>query len=359
LTSRSERLADVARERELDAVLVTYLPNVRYISGYSGSSGLALVGPHVRAFVTDFRYATQAQIEVPDEFHREIASGELLGTVGRLLEGDELRVGFDDEHLSVKAHARLEHDLGTRVELVPAGGAVEALRTVKDDDEVARIRAAAQLADAALTAMLAGGLAGRTEIEVALALETEQRRLGASGASFPPIVASGAHGALPHAQPRDVEIARDVLVTIDWGCVLDGYCSDCTRTFATGEGIRDEAREVYGVVLEAQQAGLDAVVPGPTGREVDSAARVVIDVAGYGDHFGHGLGHGVGLEIHEGPRLSQLAPPDPLVAGQIVTVEPGIYLPDRLGVRIEDLVLVRDSGPDILNGLPKDLTVVP
>ncbi len=358
MSARADRLAAAAGERGLDAVLVSHLPNVRYITGYSGTSGLALVGPNVRAFVTDFRYESQAQEQVGDDFHREIARGELLGSVPGLLAGDDLRLGFDDANLSVKSHTRLAHDLGSRAELVAAGGVVEELRTVKDDGEVARIRAAAQLADAAMVVVLEDGLAGRTEQEIALALDLEMRKLGASGASFPAIVASAEHGALPHAQPRDVEIARDVLVTIDWGCVLDAYCSDCTRTYATGEGLSDEARRVYEIVAEAQLAGLAAVEPGPNGREVDSAARVIIDVAGFGDHFGHGLGHGVGLEIHEGPRLSQLASDDPLVAGQIVTVEPGIYLPGRLGVRIEDLVVVRDGGPEILTGLGKDLVVV-
>ncbi len=358
MNARADRVADVAAERGLDAVLVTYLPNVRWVSGYSGTSGVALVGPDIRAFITDFRYATQAAQEVPEGWRIEIATGELLTAVGGLLPGDELRVGFDDATMAVKAYNRLAEHLGTRAELVAAAGSVEALRAVKDEDEIARIRAAAQLSDVALSAVLERGLAGRTEAEVALDLELEQRRLGASGASFPSIVASGAHGALPHAQPRDVEIARDVLVTIDWGCVLDGYCSDGTRTYATGDGIDDLAREIYEVVLAAELAGLGAVAPGRNGREVDSAARLVIDVAGYGDHFGHGLGHGVGLEIHEAPRLSQLAPEDPLLAGHIVTVEPGIYLPDRAGVRIEDLVVVRDGGPEILSTLPKDLTVV-
>jgi Xaa-Pro aminopeptidase len=358
VTARPDQLAEAAAQRGLDAVLVTYLPNVRWVSGYSGTSGVAVVGPDVRAFITDFRYATQAREQVPGDWRIEIATGELLNAVGGVLAGDDLRVGFDDSHLSVKAHARLGESLGARVELVAAGGCVEDLRAVKDEDEIARIRAASQLADVALSAVLERGLAGRTEAEIALDLELEQRRLGAGGASFPSIVASGAHGALPHAQPRDVEIARDVLVTIDWGCVLDAYCSDCTRTYATGDRIGDRAREVYGVVAAAQQAGLDAVAPGLTGREVDSAARLVIDVAGYGDHFGHGLGHGVGLEVHEAPRLSQLAPDEPLLARQIVTVEPGIYLPGELGVRIEDLVVVRDGGPEILTTLPKDLTVI-
>ena len=184
------------------------------------------------------------------------------------------------------------------------------------------------------------------------------RRLGAEAASFPSIVAAGPHGALPHAEPREQEIPRDVLVTIDWGALHEGYCSDCTRTYATGEGISEQAREVYALVLAAQEAGLAAVAAGPSGREVDAVARAIIEQAGHGEHFGHGLGHGVGMEIHEGPRLSRTAGEDPLRPGNVVTVEPGVYLPGVLGVRIEDLVVVGEDAQEVLTGLPKALTVV-
>jgi len=229
---------------------------------------------------------------------------------------------------------------------------------VKDAGEIARIRAASELADEALRGVLEAGLVGHTERDVAIELELRMRRLGAEGPSFPSIVAAGAHGALPHAQPRDQEIPRDVLVTIDWGALLEGYCSDCTRTYATGEGISERAREIYELVLSAQRAGLDAVRAGLSGKEVDALAREVIEQAGEGDHFGHGLGHGVGLEIHEGPRLSRTAGDEPLQAGNVVTVEPGVYLPGLLGVRIEDLVVVAEDGCQVLTGLSKELTVV-
>jgi Xaa-Pro aminopeptidase len=199
---------------------------------------------------------------------------------------------------------------------------------------------------------------GRAEREVALAVEVRMRALGAQAAGFPTIVASGAHGALPHAEPRAEKIERDTLVTIDWGALLDGYCSDCTRTYATGEGVSTEAREVYELVRAAQQTGVSAVRPGPTGVELDALVRAVIDGAGHGEHFGHGLGHGVGMEIHEGPRLSRTGSKEPLRAGNVVTIEPGVYLPDSLGVRIEDLVAVTAQGADVLTRLPKELTVV-
>jgi Xaa-Pro aminopeptidase len=355
-TTRADRLVALIDERELDALLVTNLVNVRYLTGYTGSNGVTLVGlGDLRCFVTDFRYVSQAEQQVHG-FERRIGEQDLLDeAVAALPEGD-LRLGVEDQHMSVRTFDRLREALPAHVELVPAGGGVERLRTVKDADEVARIRAAAELADAAMRRTLEDGLAGRTERAVALALEQEMRRLGAERPSFDPIVAHRAHGALPHAIPREIEIANDSLVTIDWGAQLDGYCSDCTRTFAVGEpGTR--AREVYELVLQAQLAGLDAVRPGVSGRDADAASRAVIEAAGHAEHFGHGLGHGVGLEIHEAPRLSR-ASDATLTGGHVVTVEPGVYLPGELGVRIEDLVVVTDDGCERLSTLPKDLTIV-
>jgi Xaa-Pro aminopeptidase len=354
--ARLTALDDLVRERELDALLITDLVNLRWATGFTGSSGLAVVGPERRVFVTDFRYLTQSAEQVPG-FHREIARADLFaGVVATFPSEGAFRLGFDDANVSVKAHAHLAELVGPNVELVAAGGLVEQLRAVKDPSEVAKIRAAAELADAALEIVLSRGLVGRTEREVALDIEIEQRRLGASGASFPPIVAFGAHGALPHASPRDEVIPAGTLVVIDWGCVLDGYCSDCTRTYATGSlDVRDRA--VYDLVLEAQEAALAAVMPGPTGRAVDAVAREIIEAAGHGEHFGHGLGHGVGLDIHEGPRLSTTGE-TALEAGMIVTVEPGVYVPGAVGTRIEDLVVVTESGHEVLSTLPKTLTVI-
>jgi Xaa-Pro aminopeptidase len=241
---------------------------------------------------------------------------------------------------------------------VPFPGAVERLRAIKEPDEIERIRAACALADEALGEVLEGGLAGRSEREVAIELALRMRRLGAEAASFEPIVAAGAHGALPHAEPTGEAIPPNVLVTIDWGALHEGYCSDCTRTFATGEAISDEAREIYALVLRSQELGLQALEAGPTGREVDAIAREVIEQAGHGEHFGHGLGHGVGMDIHEAPRLSRTGGEQRLQAGNVVTVEPGVYLPGSLGVRIEDLAVVEEGGSTVLTGVPKSLTVV-
>ncbi|HEU4703565.1 MAG TPA: Xaa-Pro peptidase family protein [Conexibacter sp.] len=353
MSGRADRLAALLDERELDALLVTNLVNVRYLTGYTGSNGVALIGGRdLRCFVTDFRYVTQAEQQVHG-FERRVGEQDLLDDAVAALPDGDVRLGIEDQHMAVRTFDRLRETLPDSVELVPAGGAVERLRERKDAEEVTRIRAAAELADAALQRTLEDGLAGRTERAVALALEQEMRQLGAERASFDTIVAAGPHGALPHAVPRDVEIAAHCLVTIDWGAQLDGYCSDCTRTFAVGDP-GERAREVYELVLGAQLAGLDAVGAGVSGRDADAAARAMIEAAGYGEHFGHGLGHGVGLEIHEAPRLSR-ASDATLAAGHVVTVEPGVYLPGELGVRIEDLVLVGDDGCERLNTLPKDL----
>ncbi len=362
---RVERLAAGLHERELSALLVWVPVNIRYLTGFTGSNALALIAAEERAagdrFFTDFRYATQSADQVPDSFAREIVSGELLdAAVAGLLsaEGSSGRLGFDDASLTVAQHRRLRELLPAAWELVPCPGAVERLRAIKDLGEIARIRAAAELADEALRGILERGLAGRTEREVAIDLEFEMRRLGAESSSFPSIVASGAHGALPHAEPRAESIARDVLVTIDWGALHEGYCSDCTRTYATGEHVSAQAREVYELVRSAQAEALAAARAGPTGRELDGVARAAIERAGHGEHFGHGLGHGVGMEIHEGPRLSRTAGDDPLRAGNVVTVEPGVYLPGVCGVRIEDLLVLRTDGHEVLTGLSKELTVI-
>ena len=356
---RLDRVDAELRERELDLLVVTNLVNVRWLTGFTGTSGAALVGSGRDGgplFVTDFRYLSQAAEQVPD-WERHIAQSDLLAGVVKAIPGEgELRVGFDDTDLSVKAHAHLRELVRDDVELVAAGGLIEDLRAVKDPEEIEKVRAAAVLADAALEEVLERGLAGRTERDVALDIEFTMRRRGAEAVSFPPIVAAGPHGALPHAVPRDEVIPAGTLVVVDWGCMLDGYASDCTRTFASGE-IDPRDREIYDLVARAQEEALAAVRPGPTGQEVDAIAREIIAEAGHAEHFGHGLGHGVGLEVHEGPRLSTTSEAE-LRAGNIVTVEPGVYVPGAVGVRIEDLVAITAEGHDVLSSLPKALRVV-
>jgi Xaa-Pro aminopeptidase len=356
MSDRAARLVERLPAIEADAIVVTNLVNLRYLTGYTGSNGVAVIGPETRAFLTDFRYQEQSAAEVDPSFDRRILTLDLLAGVSELLPAGAERLAIEDGSMTVRARDHLRELLPDTVELVPAGDAVESLRAVKEPGEIERIRAASQVADAGLRQIMAEGLVGRTEAAVADSLERAMRAHGATGLSFPSIVAAGPHGALPHAQPRDVEISAGELVVIDWGAVLDGYCSDCTRTLATGE-LDDESHVVYELVLEAQLAGLKAVRAGVSGRDADGAARAVIDARGHAEHFGHGLGHGVGMEVHEAPRLSQRSD-SVLAGGNMVTVEPGVYLPGRLGVRIEDLVAVTESGCEILTGVPKELITV-
>jgi Xaa-Pro aminopeptidase len=356
MTDRAERLIERLPEIGADVIVVTSLVNVRYLSGYTGSNGVVLIGPSLRLFLTDFRYTEQAAAEVDSSFDRRIATLDLLDGVADALPGGELRLAFEDGHVTVRTHARLRGLMPDRVELVAAGDPVEELRAVKEPEEIERIAAAASVADAALRQIMEQGLVGRTEQEVARALEQAMRDQGAQRPSFDSIVAAGPHGALPHAQPRDVEIAPGELVVIDWGAEVDDYCSDCTRTLATGE-LSETARDVYELVRRAQLAGVETLRAGVGGRQADSAAREVIAEGGHADHFGHGLGHGVGLEIHEGPRLSQRSEAV-LQDGNVVTVEPGVYLPGEFGVRIEDLAVVTSGGSEILSSLPKELITV-
>jgi len=350
---RAERLAAVLAARELDAMLVTDLVNVRYLTGFTGTNAVCVIAPAEWLFFTDFRYVEQAERQVSEGFERIQGRQDLFGDAVARLSG---RVGFEDDHLNVRAHARIADMLPGGVELVPAGGLVEGLRAVKEAAELRSMREAAALADGIYRHLTERGLVGRSERAVAFDLEHEMRVRGAEGPSFPPIVATAANGALPHATPGDRVIERDTLVVVDLGCVVDGYCSDCTRTFATG-ALTDEAREVYDLVLEAQERALEAVRAGAGCVAVDAVAREIIAAAGHGERFGHGLGHGVGLEIHEGPRLSPSGEGE-LREGNVVTVEPGVYVPGAYGVRIEDLVVVGPEGPEVLSAYPKALVTV-
>jgi Xaa-Pro aminopeptidase len=350
--SRTEPLVSLIAGRELDQLFVSDLVNVRYLTGFTGTNGACLVGRDERIFFTDFRYSERAEREVGEEWDRPEAERELLPQIVARMSG---KVGFEDAKLSVRQLARLEAAAGDDVDLVPAGDLVEQLRAVKEPEEIERIAAAAELTDGVYLWALERGLAGRTERDVARACEARLRELGAEP-SFPPIVAAAENGALPHAEPEDREIRAGELVVFDMGALLEGYCSDCTRTFATGEP-GDEAQEVYDLVLTAQLAALAAIRPGASGKEVDAVPREMIAEAGHGDHFGHGTGHGVGLEVHEGPRLSTTSE-DELGEGNVVTVEPGVYLPGRFGVRVEDLVVLSADAYRNLSGLPKELQIV-
>lgn len=352
---RLERLrAAIAEREDFNVLLVTNLENVRYLTGFTGTNGTVVVSADRAILLTDFRYTVQAADQT-DGYEIVDGGSEPRKRLVEAMDGANA-VGFDDADMRVKQHSGLVEELPDVIPLVPAAGIVEKLRAVKDAHEIDAIARAASIADSIYATLAEEGLAGRNESDVAWRIEQLAREGGASGLSFPPIVAAGAHGALPHAEPRDVAIGKGQLVVLDLGVVHGGYCSDCTRTFATGP-ISDHAREIYELVLDAQQKSLAAIAPGADCKALDAIAREVISADGYGEKFGHSLGHGVGIEVHEQPTLSSRSEGE-LVAGNVVTVEPGIYIEGEFGVRIEDLVVVADDGPRVLTPFTKELTTV-
>ncbi len=354
--ARADRLLATLEARGLGALIVTDPANVRYLTGYVGSNGIALIGVGGRVLLTDSRYAVSATEQVQGA---EVVVGrrDLLADVAARI-GDVAgggAIGVEAESLTVARHDRLREQLdGLATE--PTRGLVEALRAVKDADEVDAMRRAARAVDEALETVLAQGIVGRTEQEVAFALHGAMLGAGASEPSFATIVAAGPNGARPHHVPgRDV-IPPDTLVVIDLGAVVDGYCSDMTRTVATG-ALPPRLEEIYRVCLDAQEAAMAAARGGMGAAELDAVARAAIAEGGYGDHFGHGLGHGVGMMIHERPGVRPESA-DALEAGMAITIEPGIYLEGEGGVRIEDLVILTEDGSEVLSHTPKALRTV-
>lgn len=344
-------------------MLVTDLVNVRYLSGFTGSNGALLVFADDRGAVlaTDGRYRTQAADQAPDlEIAIERAVGRHLA--GRAADEGVGKLGFESNVVTVDGFDALTSELGERnaaTELVRAAGTVEALREVKDAGELALLRLACEAADAALTELVSrGGLRpGRTEREVSRELEALMLDHGADAISFETIVAAGPNSAIPHHRPTDAVLADGDFVKIDFGALVAGYHSDMTRTFILGRAA-DWQLEIYQLVADAQRAGREALKPGAGLRDVDAAARQLIADAGYGENFGHGLGHGVGLQIHEAPGIGATST-GTLLAGSVVTVEPGVYLPGRGGVRIEDTLAVAEGhAPELLTRFPKDLAVL-
>jgi Xaa-Pro aminopeptidase len=346
MMDRIERL----REHLDEPLLVTNGENVRYLVGFVSSNAALLVEPERVRLFTDFRYAEAARAVEGVEFVETQRS--LLADLAELLEG---RIAFEADDLRYSGYETLA---AGGLELVARRGAVEELRAVKDAGELEAIGKAAEITSEAFARLSTDALVGSTEREVAWRMEVLFHELGAERIAFPIIVATGANGARPHTVPGDRRIEPGESVVVDAGCVVDGYSSDCTRTFATGT-LPAELTRAYEVCLAAQAAALEAVRAGANARAVDATARDPISEAGFGDAFGHGLGHGVGLLVHEAPRLSPTAPEDEtLAAGNVVTVEPGIYLEGVGGVRIEDLVVVGDNGPDVLTTFPKQLVTV-
>jgi Xaa-Pro aminopeptidase len=346
---------------ELDAMLITDLVNVRYLSGFTGSNAALLirVDDDTPVLATDGRYVTQAAAQSPDaEVVIERACGPYLSACAA--ERGVRRLGFESHVVTVDGFATLKHAAGA-VEFVRAAGTVEALREVKDAGEIAMLRLACEAADAALADLVAaGGLRpGRTEKEVARDLESRMLDHGADGVSFETIVAAGPNSAIPHHRPTDATLAAGDLVKIDFGALVAGYHSDMTRTFALSP-VAQWQLDVYDLVATAQRMGREALAPGMSLRDVDSASRQVIADAGYAENFGHGLGHGVGLQIHEAPGISASSA-GTLLAGSAVTVEPGVYLPGYGGVRIEDTLVVGSGcapAPELLTRFPKELAIL-
>jgi Xaa-Pro aminopeptidase len=340
---------DALRSRLDEPLLVTDLANLEYLTGFASSNAALLVehGRQAKLF-TDFRYILDA--EQVEGVRAELAERSLMTDLAGRLDG---RVAFEADDLT---HSEVQ-TLGSKgLELVPSTGIVEGLRAVKDEREIERIRRSARAADHAFHALTAEAWVGHTERELAWRLRTLMHAHGVDHLSFDTAILSGPNGAKPHASPGDRLVEPKTLVVADWGARLDGYCSDCTRTLATGP-LPAELKRAYDVCLEAQLAAVAGIRPGMTGVEADRLGRDVIEAAGYGEHFGHGLGHGVGVQIHEAPRLSREST-DTLEVGNVITIEPGVYLPGVGGVRIEDLAVVREHGVEILTSFPKELTLV-
>ena len=344
---RQAALRAVLKGEGLDGLLVTHLPNIRYLTGFSGSAALLLVRPDTTTLITDFRYAAQAPDEIGDAALVEVDRKSVWERLGRLL-GDQPvgALGIESHAITVRDAERVTRL--TRGRPVPVADLVERLRAAKSPEEVDAVRAAAELAQAALAELLPTVRAGQTEQEVGAALEAALRRRGSEWHPFPTIVASGPRSALPHARTSPRPIGAGEWLLLDFGAQVDGYCADLTRTVVVGARADERQRTVYELVRAAQQRALQHLRAGITGREGDALAREVIAARGFGDAFGHSLGHGLGLEVHEAPRLAPTADA-PLPLHAVVTVEPGIYLPGWGGVRLEDDVYLGPDGAVLLS----------
>ena len=350
---RQEALAALLDAAGVDALLVTSRPNIRYLTGFSGSAGVAVATRADLLLVTDFRYAEQARAEAGAVARVEIEAASVWDRLFKELPGALSVVGYEPHALTVKEAERLSN-AGKAWRWKPAGELVERLRACKDAGEVAAIRAAATLAGDAFRATIAGVRPGQTEIEIAGLLEGALRRCGSEAHPFPAIVASGPRSALPHAQTSRRTVAAGDWLLLDFGAVVDGYCADITRTVVVGARATAAQRALYELVAGAQRRAREGVRAGMPGRDADALARDPIEARGFGDAFGHSTGHGLGLEVHEAPRLARTAA-EPLPLDAVVTVEPGVYVPGRGGVRIEDDVHLSADGPVLLSDGRTDL----
>ena len=338
----------------IDGFLVTNPHSRRYMTGFTGTAGTAVISRDDAVFITDFRYTEQAEEQVSG-FRIVKQSGLMKNAVAEQVKALGIRkIGFEQDTLPYAEYD--QYSKATEAEWVPVSDVIEKLRMIKTDDEIRTIRRAAEIADEAFSHILTFIKPGVTELEVSNELEFFMRRLGASESSFDTIVASGKRSALPHGVATGKTIENGDMVTLDFGALYDGYVSDITRTVAVGEPT-EELKKIYHLVLEAQMRACSALKPGMTGKEADAVARDYIKDHGYGEAFGHSTGHGIGLEVHEGPGLS-FRSDTVLKPGMVVTVEPGIYVPGLGGVRIEDDVLITEDGCELLTSSPKQLIIL-
>ena len=349
---RLAALSEAILEAHLDALLLTSLPNIRYVTGFSGTSALALVTPKDATLITDFRYQTQASAEVGDLARVVIEPQSLWTGLWRSLPAGPAAVGFESHILVHRDFQRLLEQ-GARWQWRPTLDMVETLREQKDETELALIIRAARIADASLESAIPQIRSRMSELEIAGILEGALREGGSEGFPFPTIVASGERSALPHARSSGRAVREGDFVLIDFGAVVGGYCADVTRTFVVGSAT-DEQREIHAIVREANERASRAIRPGMKGRDADAVARGYIEDRGFGDSFGHSLGHGIGIEVHEAPRLARTAEAS-LPPHAVVTIEPGIYRPGWGGVRIEDDVFLEDGGARVLTAFSRDL----
>jgi len=354
--TRLDKIKSSFENLQLDAFLVRKISNIRYISGFSGSAANILITKKKNYFVTDFRYKSQSKNEVYPEFEIIIYHQNSLEFLRELIKSDNLsKIGFESNFLSCNDALALRNDF-KEAEFIPVDSLIEKIIIVKNEIEIELTKKAVEITDKTFSKLLEIIKPGMTEREISAEISYYQKLFGADGDSFDCIVASGERSAFPHARPTDREINNNELLTLDFGCTVGGMKSDLTRTIAIGD-IGDENRKIYSIVKEAQQRALDKVKAGISCKELDSYARNFIKEKGYGNNFGHGLGHGLGYDIHEKPSVNERTS-DLLEEGSLITIEPGIYVEGRGGVRIEDDVLVTDSGCEILNKSTKELIVL-
>ena len=351
-----ERLLHALKELDIDAAIISEKHNIRYFSGFTSEDGILLIHPQTQYLITDFRYIEQGEKQCAGFQVVDAPGAKTAPFIQETLDAlDGKRIWFEDSATIFRTYSAYQDTL-KNIQLIPDGDKISGLRMIKTADEVNHIREAAALADKGFHHILEYVRPGITEEEIALELEFFLRKNGSQGLAFPIIAASGENGSLPHAEPSSRKLKMGDLITLDFGCKIGGYCSDMTRTVALGNP-EEPLREIYEITLQAQLKALEYIGPGKTGVEVDKQARDYIRDHGYGEYFGHGLGHGVGLNIHEAPTLSPRGAGE-LEPGMVVSVEPGIYLPGKGGVRIEDLVVITKDGFENLVSSPKEFMVL-